>query len=286
MKKFFVSLIISFFFATNLFAYTPTEKDQSNLNNIYKKIDLIYEKKPDSIQKLYSQIQKSKDKYIKNEKIYYLLTSLESYIWWKIEVKVENNKYQVIEVIDWDTFSFTWSDNKKYSVRMIWIDAPESSAIRFWHAEDFGTWAKAILKELIEWKTIKLEYDESQWKTDKYNRVLAYAFLWDININQKMIDLWFAKEYTYNKAYKYQKEFKESESKAKENKLWIWVNPIINTTNTWTTNTIETNTTTTNSSTSTSTYSSGRNYYTWPRWGCYYYNSNWNKIYVDHSFCN
>lgn len=274
MKKIILSLIISFFFVSNLFAYTPTEKDNSNLNKIYSKIDLIYEKKPDSIQKLYSQIKKSKDKYIKNEKIYYLLTSLESYIWGKIEVKIENNEYQVIKVIDWDTFSFTWSDNKKYSVRMIWIDAPESSTIRFWHAEDFGTGAKEKLKELIEWKTIRLEYDNTQWKLDKYNRVLAYAFLWDININQKMIELWLSKEYTYDKPYKYQKEFKEAELLAKVNKLWIWYNYIAPATEL------------TNEEIKTNIQNEQKVYYLWPKWWCYYINSSWNKSYVDSSFCN
>ena len=284
MKKLLISLIISFFFATNLFAYTPTEKDNSNLNKIYSKIDLIYEKKPDSIKKLYWQIQKSKDKYIKNEKLYYLLSSLESYIKWKDEVKVENNDYQVIEVIDWDTFSFTWSDNKKHSVRMIWIDAPESSAIRFWHAENYWTWAKEKLKELIEWKTIKLEYDETQWKTDKYNRVLAYAFLWDVNINLKMIEIGYAKEYTYNKAYKYQTKFKKAEENAKENNLWIWVISVDNSSNVI--NTWSTIKTTITPATTTTNYSSGRNYYTWSRWWCYYYNSNGNKSYVDRSLCD
>ena len=32
--------------------------------------------------------------------------------------------------------------------------------------------------------------------------------------------------------------------------------------------------------------SSSRTYYTWPKWWCYYINSNGNKSYVDRWFCN
>ena len=37
-----------------------------------------------------------------------------------------------------------------------------------------------------------------------------------------MIESWLAKEYTYDKAYKYQKEFKQAEESSKQLKKWIW----------------------------------------------------------------
>jgi endonuclease YncB( thermonuclease family) len=38
-------------------------------------------------------------------------------------------------------------------------------------------------------------------------------------VNKEMIATGFAKEYTYKKPYKYQKEFREAEIKAKNEKL-------------------------------------------------------------------
>ncbi len=36
----------------------------------------------------------------------------------------------------------------------------------------------------------------------------------------------------------------------------------------------------------TTNYNTWKTYYTWPRGGCYYINSNWNKTYVDRSLCS
>ena len=333
MKKFLISLIISFFFVSNLFAYNPTEKDTTTLNNIYSKIDLIYQKNPDSIQKIYNKIEKDKDKYIKNEEIFYLLSSISDYISKKTSQTEENKTYLVKKVVDWDTIDLNY-DWKDISIRFIWIDSPESYVTRFWYKECYWDEAKKYLKNLIEEKNITIEFDESQWKTDKYWRTLAYIFLNWVNINWEMIKNWYAWEYTYSKKYKYQDEFKVDQKNASDSKVWLWTENTCNwerrsldetitkdspkhiyilwpkwwcyylntswnkvyvdKSNCWNTSTwsIDNNTSnlnyqpTTNSTTSTSTSSSSRNYYTWPRWWCYYINSSWNKSYVDHSFCN
>jgi endonuclease YncB( thermonuclease family) len=130
-------------------------------------------------------------------------------------------EYKVEKVVDWDTFTFLLDWELVYT-RMIWIDAPESSSIRYWYTEPFSKESTKFLKNKIEWKTVKLEYDKSQAKIDKYGRHLIYVFLnWE-NISNTMILEWFAKEYTYNKKYKYSDLFKKSENIAKNNKIWVW----------------------------------------------------------------
>ena len=139
------------------------------------------------------------------------------------EVTKENldEKYKVKEIIDWDTVILekSWKDLK---IRMIWIDSPESTTTKLWHIEPFWIEAKNKLNELIFDKEVSLEYDESQWKIDRYWRDLIYVFVNWKNINEEMIRLWYAKEYTFKKAYKYQKQFKKAEQEAKSRKIWIW----------------------------------------------------------------
>jgi micrococcal nuclease len=169
---------------------------------------------------------------------------------------------------------------------MIWIDAPESSVTRYWYKECYWEDAKNYLKNLIEWKTVKLEYDSTQWEIDKYWRSLIYVMHNWLNINWEMIKNWYAWEYTYNKAYKYQSDFKENQKNASDNKVWLWwswtcnwerlkINKIIESW-TWSNSTTIINNSEKNI----------RTYYLWPKGWCYYINSSWDKSYVDSNFCN
>ena len=153
------------------------------------------------------------------------------------EIKLENNdknntpeketssnileNIKVDKVVDWDTVRvfLNWKSTK---VRLIGVEAPESNDTRYGYTECYGQASSNYLTNLLSNKTIWLEYDSSQWQYDKYDRILAYIFLnWE-NINKKMIENWYAWENTFNLPYKYQKEFKEAESKAKQWSLWLW----------------------------------------------------------------
>ena len=128
---------------------------------------------------------------------------------------------RVTNVIDWDTITVNL-DWKTISVRLIWVDAPEKTTKRYGHKECYWEESSKYLSKLLDWKDIYLEYDESQWQYDSYDRILAYVFLnWE-NINEKIIKSWYGWEYTYNKPYKYQPEFKEAEQLAEKNNLWLW----------------------------------------------------------------
>lgn len=134
---------------------------------------------------------------------------------------VVETEYEVETVVDWDTV-YILKNWKATRLRMIGIDAPESTALRYGYIEELWAEAKGKLKELIGNNKVSLEYDESQWTVDSHGRDLVYIFVGSRNINKEMIQTGYAKEYTYDKPYKYQEQFKEAERVAKDKGIWIW----------------------------------------------------------------
>lgn len=137
------------------------------------------------------------------------------------EITLTTTGYTVSSVIDGDTFRIKYQ-GKTQSVRLLGIDAPESNKTRYKYLECFGIEAKNHLKSLIDKKKITLQFDPSQDQKDIYDRLLAYVFLDDENINQTMIEDGYAKEYTYKTAYNYQSQFKQAEQSAQEQGMWLW----------------------------------------------------------------
>lgn len=128
---------------------------------------------------------------------------------------------KVLRVIDGDTIEVQLN-NKKETVRLIGIDAPETVDPRK-TVECFGKEASDKTKEILNGKTVRLETDTTQGETDKYGRLLRYIFLDRINFNELMISEGFAHEYTYqNNPYKYMEEFKEVQKKAQEENKGLW----------------------------------------------------------------
>ena len=140
---------------------------------------------------------------------------------------IQQNTFLVKKVIDGDTFIFVGINGEEIKTRMIWIDAPEDSTLRYWYTEPLSKVSTDFLKSKIEWKIVRIEYDESQWKLDKYDRHLIYVFVWNENINNTMILNWYAKEYTYDRKYLYVETFKKSEIIAQWQWLWVWSKEIV-----------------------------------------------------------
>ena len=131
------------------------------------------------------------------------------------------NTYAVFKVIDGDTISII-KDNKTVTLRLIGLDTPETVGPRK-PVQCFGKAASDKAKELLTGKTVRLELDPSQGLLDKYRRTLAYVFLRDGTLfNEYMIAEGYGHEYTYNLPYKYQKEFKEAEARARAEKRGLW----------------------------------------------------------------
>lgn len=220
MKKILTTIILFFVLLNTTFAYQSTNKDKIILNTVYEKVNQISEKNPEKLEILYETLSTILESLDTDNQTKYLINQLYSYVWELIWYS-QDEKYEVLKIIDWDTIKILY-DWEETNIRMIWIDAPESSKTRFWYIEEYWSEATEKITEIIWDNKVSVELDESQWKYDKYNRLLAYVIVdWE-NVNLEMIEAWFAKEYTYNSDYKYKIAFENAEEKAKEENLGMW----------------------------------------------------------------
>jgi len=97
MKK-IILFILLFCFSLNTFAYNPTVKDTKTLNSVFKQIDLIYEKQPEKVEKLYDKISKILPSLKKDNQTKYIVIELNNYLFNLINY-VETT-YNVLNVID------------------------------------------------------------------------------------------------------------------------------------------------------------------------------------------
>ena len=134
----------------------------------------------------------------------------------------DSRQSQVIRIIDGDTIQAK-TNGKVETIRLIGINTPETVDPRR-PVECFGKEASEKTKELLNDKTVKIETDPSQDMRDKYGRLLAYIFLEDgTNINKKLIEEGYAYEYTHERPYQYQIEFKQAQKQAEEAERGLWV---------------------------------------------------------------
>jgi endonuclease YncB( thermonuclease family) len=129
--------------------------------------------------------------------------------------------YKVLRVVDGDTIVIE-VEGKSESVRMIGVDTPELNDSRT-GVQCFAKEAAEKAKSLVTGKSIRLEKDPSQGERDKYKRLLGYVFLENgAFVNMALIAEGYAHEYTYDGAYKYQKQFKAAQAEAKEAGSGLW----------------------------------------------------------------
>lgn len=130
--------------------------------------------------------------------------------------------YDVIQISDGDTIWVKKNGEGKIKLRLIGIDTPELAQENK-PVECFAKEATIKATQLLEGQKVRLEVDTSQEDIDKYSRYLRYVFLEDgTNFNELMISEGYAYEYTYNKPYKYQSEFKKAQKFAQKNSIGLW----------------------------------------------------------------
>ena len=115
----------------------------------------------------------------------------------------------VIGVSDGDTVKVLDAAKTQHRIRLLGIDAPESS-------QAFGQKSKQYLSSLIFNKNISIDYKEK----DKYGRILGTIYLEGENINLKMVQAGLAWHYVY--FAKDNKELAEAEAAARKGKLGLW----------------------------------------------------------------
>ena len=147
---------------------------------------------------------------------------VDTYIYNPNKIKeIPDWEYKVISIIDGDTIKISYLE-QEFNIRLAWIDAPESSALRCGKVECFGPEAKEYLNSLLANKTISFQQAEK----DDFDRFVWYVFLnWE-NINEKLVKNWYAREYSYKwKNYKYQSLFQSAQKYAQQNSLWLRASP-------------------------------------------------------------
>ncbi len=117
---------------------------------------------------------------------------------------------RVARVVDGDTF-VTESGDK---VRMIGINAPEANDVH-------GPEATRHLENLIEGKEVTLVADELSNDRDRYQRLLRYVEIGDIDVNLRMVQDGFAfayLKYRFSRSDKY----RMAQVSATEQRVGMW----------------------------------------------------------------
>ena len=137
------------------------------------------------------------------------------------EEKTNHKTVFVTKVIDGDTFWAKDNSGDKVKIRLIGIDAPESRKSQRKDVQYYGKEAKEYLKQLIDNKKVKLEFDVD--KLDQYKRTLAYVYLENGTfINAHLIENGYAKVYTFPPNVKYVDSFIQLQKQAQQKQLGIW----------------------------------------------------------------
>ena len=127
----------------------------------------------------------------------------------------EGGLYYVKRVIDGDTILL--ADGER--VRYIGINTPETK-----HPtkppERFGREAYLYNKDLVEGKSVRLEFDAE--KKDRYGRLLAYVYVKDTFVNAKLVEEGYAHVYTFAPNVRYRELFLRLQREARNNKKGLW----------------------------------------------------------------
>ncbi len=129
--------------------------------------------------------------------------------------------YAVTDVVDGDTLKINMGGTVE-TLRLIGIDTPETVDPRK-PVQCFGTEASNRAKALLSGQKVRIEADPTQDTRDKYGRLLVYIYRDDsLFFNKNMVADGYAYEYTYDKAYKYQAEFKAAQLAAQNAGKGLW----------------------------------------------------------------
>lgn len=129
--------------------------------------------------------------------------------------------YPVSGVVDGDTVLVDVAGTPT-TVRLLGIDTPETV-----HpdqpAQCYGPEAAARADELLTGGQVWLETDPSQAAADTYARTLAYLWLpgGDL-VNLRLIEEGYAREYTYDRPYRYRDTFRAMQAAARAAQLGLW----------------------------------------------------------------
>ena len=142
-----------------------------------------------------------------------------------ISIVCASNKFKVTldKCIDGDTARFNIKGEVK-TVRFLSINTPEIGHDDV-KAEPYGEEASMYTCNLLKnASVIKLQYDPKRDHEDKYDRVLAWVFVDDELLQERLVSEGLAEvKYVYDD-YKYSSKLKEIEVMARDNGVGMWSN--------------------------------------------------------------
>ena len=125
---------------------------------------------------------------------------------------------KVINVIDGVTIIVSYGGNPASCV-YIGVSVPESES----PLGPTSSKARQFNKDLVEGKTVRLEFDEQKY--DKYGRLLAYIYCDDVFVNAELIRQGYGSVVIVSPNTKYAEHFLKLESEAREAKRGLWAEP-------------------------------------------------------------
>lgn len=136
---------------------------------------------------------------------------------------IQGEQAVVTKVVDGDTI-YVNMNNQEYTVRFVGIDTPETKDPRR-PVGCFGKEASAATKDLLDGQTVILQKDITN--TDKYDRLLRYIYLpledgRVLFVNDYLVREGYAKIYTYPPDVKFNEQFLEAQTQARENNRGLW----------------------------------------------------------------
>ena len=124
----------------------------------------------------------------------------------------------VVRVIDGDAIEVDL-DGWRYTVRYIGINTPETNRPSR-GVEFYGPEASARNRELVEGKTVRMEFDVSS--TDRFDRLLGYVYVDDEMVNATLISEGFAVASAIPPDTKFADRFENIQMQAMENRRGVW----------------------------------------------------------------
>jgi micrococcal nuclease len=129
--------------------------------------------------------------------------------------------YAVEKVTDGDTIRVDL-DGVSEPVRLIGIDAAE---VRGGDAREHcrADLATETAKRILGKHRVRLEFDPTQGRRDRYERLLAFVWVEDgPMLNEELLREGVAEEYTYDDPYRYLDRFVAAEAKARRDQVGQW----------------------------------------------------------------
>lgn len=135
---------------------------------------------------------------------------------------------RITDVVDGDTVRIEGPSGRE-TVRLIGIDTPETKRPGS-PVECFGPQASERTREMLpDGTTVGIELDDTQDRTDRYDRLLAYVHLDDeprvgpVSVNRSLVESGYAKVYVYRgRPFRYTEAYRRAERIAQERRRGLW----------------------------------------------------------------